>query len=136
MWCEHVSGVGSLFCTNNYLNFPSFTPPYSIPFMLLIIYFLWLIVYVWFCLTIWMHAFMVIWLPVWFANIINQLKRFGWTQQKRKWISYRHGYKASTQKLVRRPLHHELSWSHNTYLEGCAYLSFFPIFNSTTEVLL
>jgi len=48
-----------MFCTNNCLDFPSFTPPFFLPFLLLIIYFLWLIVYVWFCLSIWMDAFMV-----------------------------------------------------------------------------
>ena len=55
-------------------------------------------------------------------NFINQLKKI--------WLD------SIEEKMDPLRTYHELSWSHNTYLDGCAYLSIFPIFNSTTEVLL
>jgi hypothetical protein len=64
--------VGFLFCTNNHLDFPSFTLPFHLSFLLLNIFPMVDCV----CLVMlkYLNAFFYGYLlPVWFANIINWL---------------------------------------------------------------
>ena len=52
-------------------------------------------------------------------NVINQLEKI--------WLN------STEEKTDPLQTYRELSWSHSTYLEGCGYISVFPIFNSTKE---